>query len=109
MALPILSLLEPLDDLVRADRPRVASVDGKAICPVPLSIHPDADDVLNIEADMTGGEGGWTLHPLPGPSCDWPRDFLSILRHARAVKGMIQARDIHEMDSTTVSPAPQTS
>jgi hypothetical protein len=107
MALPILSLLEPWDDLARADRPGVVRVCGKRVCPVPLAYHPDADDALNIEADMTGGEGGWTLHPLPGPSCDWPRDFLAILRHIRAIKGMIQARELRETDSTVVSPAPQ--
>jgi hypothetical protein len=107
MTLPILSQLEPLEDLARAGKPGVVSVGGKPICPAPLSHHPEADDALNIEADMTGGEGGWTLHPLPGPSCDWPRDFLAILRHIRAVKGMIQAREMREMDSSTVSPAPQ--
>jgi len=56
---------------------------------------------------MTGGEGGWTLHPLPGPSCDWPRLFLDLMRQHPRGQGMIQTRDLREMDSQTVSPRPK--
>jgi hypothetical protein len=110
MTLPILSEIEPLDDLVTRGQPGLVNVDGRPICPVPLAYHPSMNDALNIEADMTGGEGGWSLKPLDGPSAEWPRDFLALLRRIRGVKGMIQAREMREMDgSQTTSPAPRTS
>lgn len=104
----MLSEIEPLDGLTKLGNADRLTVDGRTICPVPLMFHPDADELLNVEADMTGGEGGWNLKPLPGASCDWPKQTLDMLRHIRAVKGIIQTREMREQDDVTTSPVGQT-
>lgn len=74
-------------------------VGGHMICPISIVMrHPALGEVLQMETDMTGGEGGWHAHPFPGPTQSWPWRVLEILRHIRGVKGLIQARMMEDMD-----------
>lgn len=71
-----------------------ATIDGKAICPVPLgALYPDAERIIDTECDMTGGDGGWGALPFGGPTSEWPAVTLKLLRHTRAVKGIHQSED----------------
>ena len=55
----LLPLLDPIEYLVDSkDAPRI---DGKKICPVPLCEHQEAQIAIQVETDMSGGEGGWGL------------------------------------------------
>lgn len=74
-------------------------VGGQMICPISIVMrHPALGEVLQMETDMTGGEGGWHAHPFAGPTSGWPWHVLEILRHIRGIKGLIQARMMEEMD-----------
>ena len=89
-------LLDKLDRDTKWNCP-TPTVDGKVICPVPLVEDGDAIQAIQIECDMSGGEGGWSAKALPGPTRDWPYALLQLLRFIRSCKGQIQAEDIAEM------------
>ena len=62
---------------------------GREICPVPVAVHPDLAMALHLEADLDA----WHVPPFAGPSSEWPREVVRVLRHIRTVRGMIQQRN----------------
>lgn len=84
---------------------RMASIDGKMICPVPLvDAFFEIVPILQAETDMCNGDGGWGIAPFDGPTCDWPSRALTLLRHVRATKGMMQKRRFDEMEQKQAPP-----
>lgn len=77
---------------------RKATINGKMICPVPLTERKEALDLIQIETDMTHGEGGWGLMPLSKPSIDWPLALLNLLRQIRTEKAVIQNKEAKDME-----------
>ncbi len=77
----------------------MATIDDQKICPVPLTqAYPEVVDVLQSEADMCNGDGGWGVPPFEGPSPSWPAATLQLLRHIRGQKGLMQKRRFDEME-----------
>jgi len=83
-----LPLLDPLKPLLKWRM----TVRKKMICPVPLARNPDIITMLQIEDDMTGGDGGWSAYPFAGPTLDWPSAVLNLLRFIRVLKGITQPK-----------------
>jgi hypothetical protein len=67
---------------------------GRAICPLPLTIHADLEELLSVQADMEC----WHLPPLDGPTDDWPGCLLDALRHVRGVIGTLQLKRYQERE-----------
>jgi len=84
----MLPLERPLDYLKKL------TVGGKMICPVPLAEDPDALLAIQIQCDMTGGEGGWSALPFDRPILDWPLALANLLRFVRATAGAVQMEDM---------------
>lgn len=92
----LLPLKMPMDFLLNS--PLSPSIEGKMVCPVPLAENPDAIQAIQMECDMSGGEGGWNALPFAGPTQTWPLAVLNLLRHIRSVKGQIQAHALDVID-----------
>ncbi len=73
---------------------------GKSICPIALAWHPGLAFALNIEADLDA----WHVAPFAGASQDWPRELLSLLRHIRSLRGLIQMRNMQRDTSKDAEP-----
>lgn len=99
----LLQMLPPIEGAYNALMQRTAMmrINGKRVCPVPLCYTHEVNRVLDMEADMSCGEGGWGIPAFDGPTRKWPRDVLAILRHVRAVNGLIQQKRI---DAETEKP-----
>lgn len=89
-----LPLKNPMEFLAQ----RKATINGKMICPVPLVENMEALNLIQMETDMTHGEGGWGLMPLDKPSVDWPLALLNLLRQIRAEKATIQNKETQDME-----------
>lgn len=90
----------PDEDALKAFTDRRVSDEGKEICPVPFGFHEDLVYWIETETDLCGGDGGWSLKPIDGPSNDWPLVVLKILRHIRAVRGLIQQKNSPDMEQS---------
>ena len=80
---------EPLKYLLERVR-----ANGKSVCPVPLANVEGLGTVLQMEADLDS----WKVPPFPGPSREWPLEFLAVLRHIRGMRGVLQMRNIWNRD-----------
>jgi hypothetical protein len=99
--LPFCAAQGDMADLLPTDEPLAYLRDRvrqwgtlKPVCPVPLAWHPDLELALNLEADLDT----WHLPPLPGPSREWPRALLDVLRHVRGISNLLERRAIREME-----------
>ena len=102
-----LCCLLPQEDSYKYLMARMASSNGKMICPVPLvDAFFEIVPVLQAETDMCNGDGGWGIAPFDGPTSDWPSDAVTLLRHVRAQKGLAQKRRFDEMESKQEAAKP---
>lgn len=92
-------MLPPLDGSYNAlaSPNALMRVRRKLICPVPLCYTRDVNHALEMEADMSCGEGGWGVRPFDGPTRKWPSDVLHVLRAVRAMRGIIQTKNVESM------------
>jgi hypothetical protein len=95
----------PKEEPLRYLRGKVRS-NGKEICPVPVALHTvtrgthDEDiatDIARLRAIEQDLEK-WHVAPFAGPSLEWPRDLLQVLRHIRVMNGIIQMRNLSEQE-----------
>lgn len=91
-----LRVMLPLENPLQFLKDKKATVHGHMICPVPLSEHPGALHAIQIQCDMTGGEGGWSAMPFDRPVLDWPLALANLLRFIRATAGAVQQADMEK-------------
>ena len=62
------------------------TLDGRQLCPVSVSAHPGAVQVLEWESDLDK----WHVAPFEGSTEAWPAEVVDTLRVVRQTSGLIQ-------------------